>query len=1030
MGFAILGSERLRAFIDRVGACAYLVGCAAFLPCGSAWALSTEGSLRDLKHTSFGPKEGAPSAIDAIAQTKDGFLWLGAQSGLYRFDGERFEHVQLQAEKPLPGAAYSLLAPGSGGLWIGFQLGGAAFLKDGRVTVYGESEGLPPGTVKCFAEDQQGRLWAATTTGLARLEGKRWHKVGSEEGFTDNQASSTFVDSAGTLWVSSKNKVLYLPKGERQFRDTGIVPGPEEGGHFAESPGGEFVFEDGGDVVFAFKQPDAGGRPLTGYGGSPLLIFDRDGALWTATKGGRRVRIPHAAATLSSNQLENYPDSLSEEDGLTEGKGLGAFEDRDGNVWFVSETGLDRFSERNVARILPFPRKDNPFMSMASGIAAADGGEVWLNSRVEIGSLFPLSRFDGHNLFPTEIGGVSCSVRLENGTLWFGGPDGLWKYAEGHFDKYPLPQGSDQFDVQAMAQDRKGELWVSIVRRGVFHQTGKGWSAYGALPDLPKLTAVALAADARERIWFGYTDGRIALLDGNKVTVFGDPQPLSIGTVKAIYGQRSRVWIGGDLGLAFYDGSGIKALHSTVEGRFSNITGIVETKNGDLWVNTSPGMVHVTAEELQHALTQPDYAVRGELFDASDGVEGDSAKLRPLPTAIEGTDGRLWFMRSIGLYLIRPDHIFRQTRPPAIVLESLHTDKSSYPPTRGLRLPANTRSLHIDYVGVNLTTPEKVRYRYKLEGVDPDWQDGQARRQAFYTNLGPGHHRFHVTASNDDGVWTTPEATLDFEIEPTFVQTGWFFALCGALAVLAGWLVLRLRIQQVSTSLRVRLQERMDERERIARELHDTLLQGTQALVLNVEGAAKHVDKGMVAYRMLQEALNRADRIIAEGRDRIQDLRLPTDPSNDLGKAFAALGEELSKLYPTDFKVVLEGGERTLRPIVREEAYWIGREALINAFRHARANSIEVQIIYADEALRIRIRDDGQGLDESAIQSRGRLDHWGLSGMRERAAKIGAKLEIWSHPNAGTEIELYVPVESAYAGRRSFTGWLSLILRA
>jgi signal transduction histidine kinase len=307
-----------------------------------------------------------------------------------------------------------------------------------------------------------------------------------------------------------------------------------------------------------------------------------------------------------------------------------------------------------------------------------------------------------------------------------------------------------------------------------------------------------------------------------------------------------------------------------------------------------------------------------------------------------------------------------------------------------------------------------VHFKYKLEGSDSDWQDAGTRREALYTNLGPGSYTFQVIASNNDGVWNNAGATLHFEIAPAFYQTRWFDALC-ALAILGVLVVLyQIRIRQVAVQARGRLEARLAERERIARELHDTLLQGIQGLIWRFQAATDRIPPDVPAREMMEKSLDRADKLLAESRDRVKDLRPTAAEVADLAQALAAEGDQFAQLHPIPFRVSVQGIRRDLHPIVREEGFLIAREALGNAFRHAQARDIEAEVTYGDRALQVRVRDDGLGISSSVLQAGGRPGHFGLLGMRERAKKLGGHLDVWSKPGAGTEIDLRVPAKVAY----------------
>jgi signal transduction histidine kinase len=341
-----------------------------------------------------------------------------------------------------------------------------------------------------------------------------------------------------------------------------------------------------------------------------------------------------------------------------------------------------------------------------------------------------------------------------------------------------------------------------------------------------------------------------------------------------------------------------------------------------------------------------------------------------------------------------------------------------------LRLPPLIRDLEIDYTALSLVAPEKIGFRVKLEGRDPDWKDVGNDRKAFYNDLPPRNYRFRVMACNNSGVWNEAGASFDFSIAPAYYQTSWFQASCAAAFLVLLWALYRLRLHQIAREFNARLDERVNERMRIARELHDTLLQSFQALMFHFQAVNDLLPPGK-GKEALGKVLDRADQAIVEGRNAIQNIRSSTTVTNDLSCAMTALGEELAgsndgEKGPPTFRVSVEGTPRELHPILRDDIYRIAREALRNAFRHAGANQIEADITYGESLLRLRIRDDGRGIDPNHLHV-GRDGHWGLPGMRERAQQIGAQLEMWSEVGAGTEVELRIPGSIAYerAHRRS-----------
>ena len=399
-------------------------------------------------------------------------------------------------------------------------------------------------------------------------------------------------------------------------------------------------------------------------------------------------------------------------------------------------------------------------------------------------------------------------------------------------------------------------------------------------------------------------------------------------------------------------------------------------------------------------------------------------------------DGKIWFVHSDGVSIIDPHHLPFNKLPPPVHVEQITADRKAYDvasfASGRLPLPARIRDLQIDYTALSLVAPEKVLFRYKLEGFDRDWQDVGTRRQAFYNNLRPRHYRFRVAACNNSGVWNEAGAFLDFPVAPAYYQTMWFRALCVAAVLALLWAIYQLRLRQVAREFNMTLEARVGERTRIARELHDTLLQSFHGLLMRFQAVSNELVEGEPKHE-LDEAIDRAARAITEGRDAVQGLRSSVVESNDLATALGTLGKELAaaESRPPEFTLQVEGTQRGLHPILRDETYRVAGEALRNAFRLADARRIEVEIRYDERQFRVRVRDDGKGIDPNLLADGGRAGHFGLRGMRERVQGIGGKLTVWSSDpqtdgglESGTEVELSIPAPRAYttAARRS---WLA-----
>ncbi len=463
----------------------------------------------------------------------------------------------------------------------------------------------------------------------------------------------------------------------------------------------------------------------------------------------------------------------------------------------------------------------------------------------------------------------------------------------------------------------------------------------------------------------------------------------------------------------------------------------MEDDDRALWLYTACGLVRIARSEVDTwaAAVEKDkhttVALQFTVFDSSDGVRSNLVFHPQRPRVTKTADGTFLFLPIDGVSMVDPRRLRRNELPPPVYVEQITADRATYDAAQGLRLPPRVRDLQIDYTALSLVAPEKNRFRVKLEGRDRDWQDVGTRRQAFYTDLGPGMYRFRVVASNNSGVWNEAGTTLEFSIAPAYYQTRWFqAAISGGMFALL-WVAYRLRIRQVARQFNRTLDARVSERTRIARELHDTLLQSFHGLLLRFQTALYLLpDRPAEAKETLAGAIDHAAKAITEGRDAVQGLRSSTIEENNLALAISVLGAELaadgSGLRPA-FHVAVEGETRELHPILRDEIYKVAAEALRNAFRHAHAGRVEVEIRYATEQFRLRVRDDGKGIDPEVLATHGREGHYGLRGMPERAALIGGKLAVWSEVGAGTEVELRLPARIAYATSRR-KSWLSRLL--
>jgi signal transduction histidine kinase len=575
--------------------------------------------------------------------------------------------------------------------------------------------------------------------------------------------------------------------------------------------------------------------------------------------------------------------------------------------------------------------------------------------------------------------------------------------------------------VHGIAEDSGGTIWVLTGRNQLFSIVGDKIEKQASLNDELGWQKY-LVADPNGGVWLGTKSGK------STVSYFRDGrlQTTSLSSPQGQVGIHG-LFVDSDNSLLVPSSQGLYRLNHGKLTLFSSDNGlpcpeifnVIRDNHGALWIYTRCGLVRIAESEWAKWIENPHVAVSVMILDALDGAQAGSGNFWQ-PTSSKAPDGRLWFVTGVSVQVLDPDRLYENALPPPVYVEGVVADHKRFDGTLLVKVPALSRDLEIDYTAPSFSVPQKVRFRYMLEGRDRDWQDAGTRRQAFYTDLAPRHYRFRVIACNSHGVWNQTGASLDFVVLPAYYQTNWFRSFCVVAFALLLWALHQLRARQLARRFNIRLEERVGERMRIARELHDTLLQSFQGLLMRFQAVSNELDEGEPKQE-LDDAIDRTARAITEGRDAVQGLRSSVVESNDLATSIANLGRELAAAdsRPPEFTMRVEGAQRGLHPILRDEAYQVAGEALRNAFRHADARRIEVEIRYDERQFRLRIRDDGKGIEPKLLVGNGRAGHFGLCGMCERAKRVGGKLTVWSELESGTEVELRIAAAHAYTRFRA-----------
>jgi signal transduction histidine kinase/ligand-binding sensor domain-containing protein len=972
-------------------------------------------TLDHYHHQSWTSDDGAPPDIWSIDQSDDGFLWLATGAGLYRFDGVAFE-----AFEPLPGQQFlsidvtSVFSTSGGDLWLGYSSGGASLLREGRLTHFTEAHGLRPGrSVQRFQDDGRGGVWVATLDGLRHYRDGAWTIISSDWAYPGRRADWIEVSDDGTLWASTGETLAYLSPGSSSFTHTGLRLGKAV---FSLTPDGRIWINDELQGLMRVQQLPSGEFSAESVDGGPAdmrgpnaLIIDQHGGVWYTdkSKGGvTRVRETHA------DQAPVVEDRFSQSDGLSADIASPIFEDREGNIWVGSNHGLDRFRQSR------FVRTDVIMASSPTGfsIAESDNAAYVIDAAKihQIGGERTIVLADAPSVK------TWFSLVDRSGTLRISSQSGLWQYADGALTQPVSPAGNANGQVWSMAEDTEGAVWVSVAleQEGIYVQ-GKGgdWVKQPEPEAVSDDYAVAAAADATGNVWFGYTGRRLVRYGIDGPEVFGAESGLSVGDIQVLHFDGETLFVGGERGLARWMGNGFQSIDTERVPQLMGISGIVDTEDGCLWLNTLRGVVEADQTELGNAFNNRAYTPEIVVYDHRDGLSGVAQQSLSGGTAKRTRDGRLWFVTNTGVYWMDTADIVPDRLPPPVSFLGITVEGQRFPLEAGLTLPKNTKNVGIDYTAVNLSSPERTRFRYKIDGIDSEWVDAGAARSAHYSNLGPGLHVFRVMAANERGVWNHEGASLAFYIPPTFVQTRFFWVMCAIAGVLTVLALISLRSSYLARRVQEKYNERLLERERIARELHDTLLQGFQGLILRMQAVANDLPSTFNGKKSLEETLDRAEQTLVESRESITNLRTSRAKCN-LPTALALAAEELARDFPTRFRVDVEGSRRELHPLVRAEIEKLGREAMANAFKHARAQKIAIELSYRPNEFRLRVIDDGVGMEEGVSSREQSAGHFGLQGMRERAREIRATFTINSKRGAGTEILVSCPATIAYADER------------
>lgn len=972
----------------------------------SAYAIDPDRAMSQYVHDRWGSEQGFPRGpVYAITQTADGYLWFATEAGLIRFDGRNFRLVKDESGAFTINSVLGLVPDNNGCLWVRLQDLTIVRYCNGGFSRPAADEELYT-KIEAMGRGNRGELllWKAED-GAFGFHGGRFEKLASAADLPPSPVISVARTRNGEMWMGTRDGGLFRDTGGKSFSIRNGLPDLKVNCLLPDGDGALWVGTDNGIVHWDGAKVTAVGTPAGLRGFQALvMIRDRDGNIWAGTDSRGLLRI-------NSGGVAVHSDGESASQAVT-----ALFEDREGNVWIGHADGIERL-------------RDSAFVTYSSEerLPAEGGSPVFVDSQGRMwfspvtGGLWWVKNKQSRRVGIDGLNrDIVYSIAGRKDELWVGRQRGgltRLQFDDGSTTAKTWTQadGLAQDSIYSVFTARDGTIWAGTLSAGASMLRDGQFTNFTIANGLASNTIASILEDADGTMWFATPSGLSSLAAGQWKT-WRTADGLPSENVNCLLEDATGVlWAGTASGIAFRGPKGFQVPAGEPAALRAQILGIAEDKYGSLWIATSVSVLRLNRDRLRQGRLGD-----GDLreYGLADGLRGREGVKRHRSVMADAT-GRIWFSLNHGISVVDPARLTRNSAPAIVHVQTISADDDPIQAGNAVHIPGGHRRITFGYSGLSLSDPDRVRYRYRLVGFDRAWSEPTATLEAVYTNLPPGSYQFQVMATNPDGLWNDKAAVVAFEVAPLFWQAWWFRSGI-VLGCMTGMLALyRIRLRQMTARINLRFQERLAERTRIAQELHDTLLQGFISASMQVHVAADRLPEDSSAKPILRRALELMRQVIDEGRDAVRGLRSSESASLDLEQAFSRIQNELGagdgKAGDIDFRVIVDGQRRPLHPVLRDEVYRIGREALLNAFRHAQAKKIEMELRYSPRRFAVLVRDDGRGIDPNVLRE-GRDGHWGLSGMRERADRIGAHLRVMSRVSAGTEIELSVPARIAFRG--------------
>jgi len=973
----------------------YLLGHAAF-------GLDPSRRVLQYVHEAWGEQRGfVGGAIYAIAQSTDGYLWIGTERGLVRFDGSSF----MLLERPIPdappiGPVRGFASDASGNLWIRLEGSRMLLYHDGKFEDPYTRFDLEGIVVTASTSDYQHRIiFAGLGDRTLRLdENEATTIVKPEDSPGIVLALAAMRD--GSIWLGTRERGLFRARQGRLSR-AAQQPGKSpidclfpavDGSLWVGTDDGLYLLEVGATNLI--EVPSLRGLRIF------AITQDFDQNVWVGTNHGIVRITPSGSVSLEMlNRSDDYEVRA-------------ICEDYDGDIWFSGPRGIEELRNGIFTSY-----------SAADGLSFHGGGPIYIDSKGRTwfgpasGGIFLI---DNGRARRVRVAGldddVAYSISGGGDEIWIGRERGGLTVLSERGDTfsgrtYTQSDGLAQNSVYSVCRSRDGTVFAGTVSSGISRLRDGRFTNVSDANFLPSNTVNSIIESSDGTIWVATPNNLASYANAHwKSYTVRDGLPSS--SVRVVYeDSMHNLWIATSGGLAYLSDGEIRVPSNLPDMLREQIFGIAEDSLGFLWFITSDHVLRVNRERLlSGSLLETDV----QSFGVEDGLVKSEGTTRD-DTITADHVGRIWLSLGSGLFMADPNVSKRNLVPVTVRVESVYAGGRRSDSDHNLRIPSRIQNVTFNYGDTNLSAPQRIRFRYKLDGAGQGWSDIVASKQVVFSNLAPGPYTFRIVASNSVGLWNGPETAIPFVIEPAFWQTWWFRVSCLALLFAALWTVYASRIRHVTMMLQIRHQERISEREDIARDLHDTFFQAVQSLFLRLHTASRKLPPSDAARQAIDEVLNDSDRVMSEGREMFLDIPTNEFEEREFAEVIAAYCAEFASAHPVEYRVEVDGQPRSLDPLVTAELGKIAREAIYNAFRHSKAKAIEVQLTYGKREMQLRVRDNGQGFEPALLRTKPGHLHLGLQNMKKRAEKLNAGFRLWSRLGSGTELEVNVAAHTAYS---------------